>query len=298
MKRTLVSVAVIVAAGLAAFWLLRPGPSVPPAPSSGKGKMAVEEGSKHPSQPLRPARQPAAEKGKASSGPRTSEIVESPTDRRNARFPDWNLEMVVRQMIAGRGDVTRTIRDADLLGLTSFDLVANKGISNLTGMAAMRNLSSLTLNYNKVTDTAPLSGLAGLTYLSLSGNALTNVALDGLPKLRELYLAADGLTDIGFLSGAPALRKVYLAQNNIADLAPLAGLKNVQILDLQHNKVEDISPLLVNAEQGGLGRGAAVWLDDNPLTPEARNVQIPKLQSCHVTVTWTKPAPDARSGGG
>jgi hypothetical protein len=45
------------------------------------------------------------------------------------------------------------------------------------------------------------------------------------------------------------------------------------------NNIRDLSPLIENKKEGGLTPGALVRVLDNPLSPQAREEQVPWLQS-------------------
>ena len=65
----------------------------------------------------------------------------------------------------------------------------------------------------------------------------------GLPNLRELYLAGNGISDISSLAQATGLTHLDIWANNISDISPLAGLINLKRLHLADNDISDISPL-------------------------------------------------------
>ncbi|MCV6593840.1 MAG: leucine-rich repeat domain-containing protein [Silicimonas sp.] len=96
-------------------------------------------------------------------------------------------------------------------------------VADLSFAAALPELTHLVLAGNEIEDLGPLSGLSGLTYLSLSDN--------------------DTLADLTPLAGLTGLVNLHLAETAVADVTALAGLFALRRLDLSHSAVRDISPL-------------------------------------------------------
>jgi Leucine-rich repeat (LRR) protein len=75
-------------------------------------------------------------------------------------------------------------------------------------------------------------------------------------------LEMNNISDISPLANLTNLADLSLSVNNIGDISPLAGLTNMHILHLFDNNINDISPLV---ENGGLGEGDEVYLENNNL---------------------------------
>ena len=75
-----------------------------------------------------------------------------------------------------------------------------------------------------------LSGLTGLTELSLSGNAVVNVSpLAGLTGLTELNLQGNPLSEVSSLSGLAGLTDLYLALTPLSEASSLSGLTGLTV---------------------------------------------------------------------
>lgn len=113
-----------------------------------------------------------------------------------------------------------------------------------------------------------LSGIqycTDLTFLNLWGNNISNInALSSLKKLETLYLQ----------------------QNSISDISALSGLTKLKDVVFTYNGITDLTPLVTNCNNGGLGIGDKLNVQENPLTTNSKDVQIPYLQSKGVTVTY------------
>ncbi len=66
----------------------------------------------------------------------------------------------------------------------------------------------------------------------------------------------------------------------------MSGLTNLTYLDLWQNSISDITALVDNCDAGGLGSGDEVYLQTNPLSTQATDVDIPYLESNGVTVSY------------
>jgi Leucine-rich repeat (LRR) protein len=128
------------------------------------------------------------------------------------------------------------------LGAITGDL-ACYGVGNLTGVAHLTNVESLTLN-GSFTDVRALSNLssAKLKTLNLSNGFLT--ALPKLPKLTglvELDVSGNHLTSVPDLGQWPMLKYAYLASNDISS-ASSSALRSASLieLDLGRNRLKSV----------------------------------------------------------
>lgn len=171
-------------------------------------------------------------------------------------FPDPHLDSVVRAMIPKpTGDILRS----DLM-LHQILNANQAGISSLSGIECWTTLDGIMLAGDSVTDLTPLSGLTRLTGLGLTGNGISNIApLNGLVNLELLHLRANQVTDLTALTGMVKLHQLDITQNSITDLAPLVA-------------------------NSGLATNDTIFLQYNPLSQTAINVQAPALQARGVTI--------------
>ncbi|MCX8093268.1 MAG: protein phosphatase 1 regulatory subunit 42 [Candidatus Goldbacteria bacterium] len=131
------------------------------------------------------------------------------------------------------------------------------------------------------------SDLAGLTSLDASSSNITNITgLQCCTNLQSLDLSYNNISDINALSGLSNLQSLYLSSNNISDINALSGLTNLQWLNLSSNYISDITALVTNCDKGGLGSGDFLYLNNNPLSSQAINTDIPFLQSKGVNIYY------------
>jgi len=161
-------------------------------------------------------------------------------------FPDLNLKALVEETLGVSDPIP-----GDMLGLTQLNGESGgRGISDLTGLEYAKNLTSLGLPRNQVSDVSPIAGLVNLGYLRLDYNQVS---------------------DLGPLAGLTGLAGLELIGNQISDIRSIAALTNVRILRLSENQISDISPL---AELTHL---LTLELYTNPLNAEAYSTYIPLI---------------------
>ena len=117
-------------------------------------------------------------------------------------------------------------------------------VQSIEALKYCKNLERLGLNFNRITDISPLSGLTELKILELGGNPITDITpLTGLTKLETLMLFNCQATDYSALSNLVNLKELYLEYSTIFDLAPLSGLTKLEELGLKETAVTNVEPL-------------------------------------------------------
>ena len=111
------------------------------------------------------------------------------------------------------------------VNLTTLDISGNSDLNNITALASMPQLTSLTANDDKISSITALSGLTDLSYLDLDDNKIIDIS--SLSKLTNLdYLSLDNnvISDVSPLSGLVNLESLYLDDNIITDISSLKTL--------------------------------------------------------------------------
>jgi C1A family cysteine protease/Leucine-rich repeat (LRR) protein len=97
--------------------------------------------------------------------------------------------------------------------------------AELGTLAKLDSLESLDISGTKVTDFSPLSSLPRLSALAASGLMAPSLApLASIASLRRLDLRDDGLKDITPLTKLGALEALFLSGNSIRDFSPLKAI--------------------------------------------------------------------------
>lgn len=120
------------------------------------------------------------------------------------------------------------------------------GITDITALAEVPGLKSLSLAHNKIVDISSLAKISGLEVLFLNGNhTLADVsALSGLVNMALLDLSWTDVKDLEPLSGLVLLKNLELLNcTRVHDLSPLSGLTRLWKLRLSHSLVADLTPI-------------------------------------------------------
>jgi formylglycine-generating enzyme required for sulfatase activity/Leucine-rich repeat (LRR) protein len=197
-------------------------------------------------------------------------------------IPDPGLNAAIRETL---GKPAGPLTQLDLLDLTDLSAIS-RNITNLLGLEAARNLSTLILDDNHITDLsfpAGLTNLTGLSVLDLSGNPVTSLPfLKGLTNLNKIRVETGGLTSLTLPAGLTKLTELRLGFNQLPGLTLPADMTNLSVLSLFNNQLTNLtlppnltslSELNLNANQlsrltlpPGLTRLGVLIVGDNLLT--------------------------------
>lgn len=215
------------------------------------------------------------------------------------QFADPNLMATVCAAI-GRNSTELYLDQVEKLNSLN---AAGKGITNLAGIECLTGLKTLNLgmdplreidSQNFISDLTPLSGLTGLTSLTLSGNGITDLEplskltnltelnlvnnqikqldpLSGLVNLSLLRLGSNQIEDLSPLSGMNHLTQLTAENNGISSLQPIANLTEIHGLYVNNNRISDISPIL------GMKNMMALYLGSNQIKDISKLDQLPSL---------------------
>ncbi len=158
------------------------------------------------------------------------------------------------------------------------DVLTPLGPNPVTDPPVMTKLTKLDLKDNMIRHLAVFGipdAFPRLSELDLENNKISDISpLDKLPALEKLELDRNLISDLAVfatLGAFPDLSNLDLGKNNIIDLTPLAGLTGLEELDLENNLITNIDPLVANT---GLGSGDTIDLRNNPLPcTELPNIQ-------------------------
>jgi internalin A len=156
-------------------------------------------------------------------------------------FPDPNLETAVRSALSLPGGTV--ITQSNLVQLASLQACC-ANITNLLGLQAATNLTSLDVSGNLIRDLAPLIGLTKLTNLNVGGNLITNLTpLAGLTKLNGLWLYGNPIPNVAPVANLSLLNSLVLYNTRLENLSPLSGLTNLKYLELRCNPLTNLATL-------------------------------------------------------
>lgn len=168
-------------------------------------------------------------------------------------------------------DITTISTVTSFTGLTNLSVYGDADVNDLTPVAGLTSLRTVSAGQTGVTNLGPLAGLTNLEYLDLGYLPVTNLApLAGLTELVQLNL---------------------FSSDTIEDVSPLIGLTKLSWLNLSEAEIYDISGLAnLNAGPGTIYLRQN-WLD--PFAGSPAETLIATLESRGYTVHWE----NQKSGG-
>jgi internalin A len=161
----------------------------------------------------------------------------------NAEFDQPGLEAEIRKKLQ---KPEGPIRVADLKKVRSLNLSQAPRTSQIDvcTFSHLTSLKDLFLGPGDYDDLSPLAGLKALESLSAANNAVHDASpLAKLSKLDRLDLGHTQVADLTPIAALTTLTELTLNDTQITDLSPLAKLTKLEKLDIQHTQVKDASPL-------------------------------------------------------
>ena len=152
--------------------------------------------------------------------------------------------------------------------LRNLQLFRVEGISSLSWVAALKKLQTLGITKPDATTVELDAGLLlpELTELTIVGGQFDRISLDGLPRLKELYIASNKhLRALPNLSAAPSLVSLSLEGcNSISDLSNLPQATKLDSLNIFYcDQITDWSAISECPQLQNLTvRGSKVFPDD------------------------------------
>lgn len=120
----------------------------------------------------------------------------------------------------------------------------NCGLSTIANLSNAQNLIYLDLNNNTLRNLEPLSSISTLKELYLSHNAVTSLtALSSLSGLTVLDVSYNSVSSIAPLVTCPAIRSLNIGNNALTTLDAIENLGGLTALTADHNALTDISIL-------------------------------------------------------
>ena len=190
----------------------------------------------------------------------SSFIVSAPAQE--VSIPDPGLNAAIRDALQ---KPSGPLTEQDLLSLTNLD-ASRRNVRSIDGLETARNLASLDLQINRLTNFSLPTQLTNLMALDLSVNPLTNISLpSGLAHLTSLVLENDGIRNLTLPAGLVGLTNLDLDGNELASFIVPSNLTSLVALDLGFNAFTNFSL------PGGLTNLSTFYFAGNPLT----NVALP-----------------------
>jgi formylglycine-generating enzyme required for sulfatase activity len=172
-------------------------------------------------------------------------------------IPDPGLNAAIREALQKPAE---PLTELDMLSLTNLN-ARNRNVSSIAGLEAARNLVSLNLQINRLTNFSLPSQLTDLTALDVSVNPIINLFLpSGLSNLTSLTLESAGLTNLTLPATLIGLTNLDVEGNDLTSFNQLSNLTGLVELNLGFNSFTNFSL------PGGLTNLRTFYFAGNPLT--------------------------------
>ncbi|MCP7659024.1 MucBP domain-containing protein [Listeria monocytogenes] len=261
-------------------------------------------------------------KGLTNSLKYTKTILET-GDTYDSVFPDSALAKVVAKEATGSENTTQLVTQADLNKIKSLNGY-NKGISVLTGIDLLVNVTSISLNNNQVTDISPIDQLPNLVSLSVKNNQISSLILNAqnqLPKLTTIDIEnnpdlntidiqdqpqlvdvkTSGYTGLRVNNGNcqkqsrisqfryPIIRNVYFSQVASLTKVELVNLPKVRKVNLERNSINELKVTDLAIEDLPLGENELTdtVFDNIQNLPNLKTLDLSKNQLEEVVLDKT-----------
>lgn len=136
------------------------------------------------------------------------------------------------------------IQVSEAVGFTGTMNVSSKSITDMTGVAAFSNMTTLNCQSNQIT-ILPTVGLTSLKNLYCTLNKLPSLSVINLLSLQTIYCGSNLLTSIT-VTNLPSLKELRCSDNKFTSLS-INDLPALTIFDCYNNKLTSISLTNVNS---------------------------------------------------
>jgi Leucine-rich repeat (LRR) protein len=146
-------------------------------------------------------------------------------------------------------------------------------VVDLTPLESLPNLKHLAIQYRKLVDPKPLSGLTHLERLILVHTDFEHTeVLSSLTQLKYLDLSFNKIKNILPLIPLTQLEDLWLKKNLISDVEAVRHLTKLKYLDLADNEVADVTALSV------LHSLRWLFIEGNPVVDISHLAHLPALE--------------------
>lgn len=155
------------------------------------------------------------------------------------QIPDTSFEKALIELGIDKNGKKGSIDASDATGITELH-ISSKGIQNLTGIEAFKDLKFLKCNSNDL-KSLDLSNNKFLEHIECDSNQIQGIlSLESMSKLEFLSCVGNMITDLSFKQ-TPYLRYLNCSSNNIQEL--ILNLRYLRYLDCsKNNMIKFVAP--------------------------------------------------------
>ncbi len=116
--------------------------------------------------------------------------------------------------------------------------------SQITNLHHMKDLRSLNLSDNYITDLSCLAGLTKMESLHFTNNNVSDISfMKDMNELREISAENTGVSDISVLKGKTKLESVFFGDSYVTDITPIADSRGLKYVGFNEADIPDIDAL-------------------------------------------------------
>ncbi len=160
-----------------------------------------------------------------------------------ANYEDLNLLPYLKKLTIHGQTLDSLTNLSSLSKLEALDLTSCRfPAEDLSILATLPSLTSLTLNDCALSTIEGLAGAPGLSMLDLSNNTIRNLeALAPMTSLRQIILQHNAVTDLSALKGLTELEKLDVSFNSVSSFSPLSSCVKLNWLGADNNQIADLT---------------------------------------------------------
>ncbi len=160
-----------------------------------------------------------------------------------ANYEDLNLLPYLKKLTIHGQTLDSLTNLSSLAKLEALDLTSCRfPAEDLSILATLPSLTSLTLNDCALSTIEGLAGAPGLSMLDLSNNTIRNLeALAPMTSLRQIILQHNAVTDLSALKGLTELEKLDVSFNSVSSFSPLSSCVKLNWLGADNNQIADLT---------------------------------------------------------
>ena len=198
----------------------------------------------------------------------------------NEQLTEQDLDSIESIFIFG----DKAAGDADTFNIYANDFVYNGGnvlqgdITDLSDLKKLKNLRSISIDYQMIMDVSPLAGLSKLESVDLRHNPVEDISpLSGMPSLTNLCLFGTNVSDLTSLSTCPRLTMVDVGGTLVTSTSAFDGLNAMQSLVIRKAPLQSLE----NIESHEMLK--TMYLSETQLLDLSPLLQLPNLQTVEVS---------------
>jgi uncharacterized repeat protein (TIGR02543 family) len=159
-------------------------------------------------------------------------------------FPDANLKQALVDAgvdTSGDGNITQ----GEMAAVSGALYLDRKGLTDISGLQFAQNITTLSINLNKVTDLQCLGSLPKLNTIYAYGNKIIDLSkIPVFQAIKYIDIAGNPFADFTGMPSIPGLEKLRIGYNFPEfSLNGLPGLSGLKELTIESVSVNDLSPL-------------------------------------------------------